>query len=180
MSIRAATPHDAEAVAAIYAPIVRETAISFEIVPPSVDEMRSRIRDSLRRFPWLVSLDNGGLVNGYAYASTHRERAAYRWSADTTVYVRDDSRGNGVGKCLYLALLGELAQLGYFQAFAGIALPNPASIALHQSVGFESVGVYRRVGFKQGVWHDVGWWQRSLKPPAIPGEPVLFGARLAR
>jgi L-amino acid N-acyltransferase YncA len=110
-----------------------------------------------------VSLDASGQVNGYAYAGKHRERAAYRWSVDVTAYVRSDARGQGVGRRLYRALRHELVALGYFQAFAGIALPNAASVGLHESVGFTPVGVFRQVGFKRGAWHDVGWWQWSLR-----------------
>jgi phosphinothricin acetyltransferase len=175
MSIRIASPADAEAITAIYAPIVRDTVISFEIEPPSVDEMRARVLSTLKLLPWLVSLDEQGVVNGYAYAGRHRERAAYQWSVDTTSYVRADSRGRGVGKALYSALFAELVGLGYFQAFAGIALPNDASVGLHESVGFKPVGTYRNVGFKQGAWHDVGWWQRALQEPsANPLPPRAF------
>ena len=136
--------------------------------------MRARIQQCLKRLPWLVSVDDAGRVNGYAYASRHRERHAYRWSVDATVYVRDNSRGQGIAKRLYTALFDQLLQLGYFQAFAGITLPNEASTALHRSVGFEQVGVYRKVGFKHGIWHDVSWWQKPLQPPAIPQEPSNF------
>jgi len=175
MPIRIASPADAEAITAIYTPIVRDTVISFEIEPPSVDEMRARVLSTLKLLPWLVSLDEQGAVNGYAYAGKHRERAAYQWSVDTTSYVRADSRGRGVGKALYGALFAELAGLGYFQAFAGIALPNDASVGLHESVGFKPVGTYRNVGFKQGAWHDVGWWQRALQEPAAnPLPPRAF------
>jgi len=175
MSIRIAGPADAEAIAAIYAPIVRDTVISFELEPPSADEMRVRVVSTLKLLPWLVSLDERGAVNGYAYAGRHRERAAYQWSVDTTAYVRADSRGRGVGKALYGALFEELAGLGYFQAFAGIALPNDASVGLHESVGFRPVGIYRNVGFKQGAWHNVGWWQRALhEPSANPLPPRAF------
>src|SRR5205814_6242466 len=123
MIIRTATPNDAEAIAAIYAPIVANTAISFELVPPSADEMRSRIVATLQRLPWLVSVDGDGRVAGYVHAGRHRERAAYQWSVDTTAYVREDSRGKGVGRRLCERLFDELASLGYFQAFAGIAWP---------------------------------------------------------
>jgi L-amino acid N-acyltransferase YncA len=174
MSVRPATLGDAQAVTAIYAPIVANTTISFEVEPPSVDEMRSRIASTLERLPWLVSEDSSGAVDGYVYAGRHREREAYQWSVDVTAYVREDARGRGVGKRLYGVLLDELARLGYFQAFAGIALPNAASIALHESVGFTPIGVYRQVGFKHGAWHDVGWWQKRLRPPDAPVAPVAF------
>jgi phosphinothricin acetyltransferase len=177
MTLRVATPDDAAAIAAIYAPIVLNTPISFEMEPPSVDEMRTRISNTLRALPWLVSLDAAGTVNGYVYASKHRERAAYQWSVDTSAYVRDDCRGQGVGRRLYQALFDELAGLGYFQAFAGIALPNAASVGLHEAMGFEPLGVYRQVGYKMGSWRDVGWWQKVLKAPvADPAPPRAFGA----
>ena len=177
MNIRVAIPTDAEAMTAIYAPVVANTSISFELTPPTVDEMRSRIVKTLADLPWLVSEDSQGSVDGYVYASKHRERPAYQWSVDVTAYVREDARGHGVGKRLYQALFPELATLGYFQAFAGIALPNDASVALHESVGFQPVGIYRKVGFKLGAWHDVGWWQKELRSPTEPTDPTAFGGR---
>lgn len=169
-TIRPATPDDAPAVAAIYAPIVRETAISFELEPPTVDEMRARIGKTLATLPWLVSLDADGHIDGYVYAGHHRERAAYQWSVDVSAYVRADRRGRGVGRRLYAALFPRLAALGHCQAFAGIALPNEASVRLHESIGFAPLGVYRRVGFKLGAWRDVGWWQKEIQAP--PPEPL--------
>jgi phosphinothricin acetyltransferase len=175
MSIRIAELTDAEAVTAIYGPVVRDTAISFELEPPSIEDMRARIASTVQKLPWLVSLDEHGSVDGYAYASKHRERAAYQWAVDVTAYVREDARGQGVGKRLYVRLFAELARLGYFQAFAGIALPNDASVALHESVGFEPLGVYRKVGYKHGAWRDVGWWQKELRAPhSDPSEPASF------
>ncbi|CAN5209141.1 hypothetical protein BH10PSE17_BH10PSE17_08900 [soil metagenome] len=161
--VRTAVHDDAAAILSIYAPMVRDTSVSFELEVPSLEEMRSRMGEASGRFPWLVSLDADDRVNGYCYASRHRERAAYRWSVDTTVYVREDSRGGGVGRALYQYLFESLTQLGYAQAFAGITLPNAASVALHQSMGFTQVGVYRSVGFKLGAWRDVSWWQRELR-----------------
>jgi len=178
MTLRAATPDDAQAIADIYGPVVRDTIISFELEAPGVDEMRGRIEKTLAVLPWLVSLDDAGQVNGYVYAGKHRERPAYQWSVDVTAYVRADSRGQGIGKRLYQELFRELVQLGYYQAFAGIALPNEASVALHESLGFQPLGVYRKVGFKHGAWRDVGWWQRALQPasetPEVP-RPALLG-----
>jgi len=108
------------------------------------------------------------LLSGYVYASPFRDRAAYRWSVETTAYVREDCRGSGIGKRLYLALLPRLRELGYYPAFAGIALPDLAGVALHESVGFGPVGIYRNVGVKLGGWHDVGWWQLELRQPSVP------------
>lgn len=179
MTIRIATPADADATTAIYAPIVQHTSISFELEVPTVEQMRERMAQTLQTLPWLVSEDTQGRVNGYVYASKHRERSAYQWSVDTTAYIREDARGQGIGKQLYGELKRILVGLGYCQAFAGIALPNQASVALHESVGFEALGVYRQVGFKHGQWHDVGWWQCSLQSPAQPAVPLKFDA-LAR
>ncbi len=159
VEIRSATTADAETIQRIYAPYVLETAISFEEVPPTVDEMAARIASTRRTHPWLVAVD-GAKVCGYAYAGAHRERAAYRFSADTTVYIAPEAQRRGIGHRLYAELLRELKRRGVHMAFAGIALPNPGSIALHESMGFAAVGVYREVGFKFGRWHDVGWWQR--------------------
>lgn len=175
MNIRTATPGDAAAVAAIYDPVVRDSTISFETDPPGEAEMRSRIEKTLAILPWLVAEDETGTVCGYAYGSKHRERAAYQWSLDVTVYVREDKRGQGVGRALYGHLLPLLAELGYCQAFAGVALPNAGSVGLHEAVGFEPIGVYRNVGFKHGAWRDVGWWQKSLRETdGAPRAPIVF------
>jgi L-amino acid N-acyltransferase YncA len=176
MIIRTARPADAPAIAAIYAPIVESTTISFELEAPTVDEMRRRIESTLEHLPWLVAVDGSDAVQGYAYAGRHRERAAYQWSVDVTAYVHEALRGQGIGKALYGRLFEELVALGYCQAFAGIALPNAASIGLHESVGFEPLGVYRRVGYKRGTWHDVGWWQKSLQAVEHPAPPRRFTA----
>jgi phosphinothricin acetyltransferase len=170
MSIRSASPDDAGAICAIYGPIVEATWISFEAEPPTVEEMRSRIETKLGHLPWLVSLDGAGKVIGYAHASKLRDRAAYQWSAEVTVYVDESARRTGLGRSLYLALLQSLTELGYFQAFAGIALPNAGSVALHEAVGFQQIGIYRKVGFKFGEWVDVGWWQRELAH-GVPSRP---------
>jgi len=173
LKIRVAETADAAAIQAIYAPIVRETAISFEDEPPTVAEMARRIQDTLAVYPYLVAEDGGRLL-GYVYASPHRARAAYRWSVDVTAYVAEGARRGGVGRALYSALLDTLTRQGFHSAYAGIALPNDASVALHEAVGFEALGVYREVGFKHGRWHDVGWWRRALAQAATPSEPVTF------
>ncbi len=159
--LRIARAEDAEGILAIYAPIVRETTISFELEPPTVEEMRGRIETTLARLPWLVCESDGGIA-GYAYASRHRERAAYQWSVDVSVYVAEQRRRQGLGSRLYTPLLGMLEDLGYYSALAGIALPNPASVGLHEAMGFRSIGIYRNIGYKLGAWRDVGWWQKQL------------------
>ncbi len=180
-AIRLARPGDARGVHAIYAPIVRDTAISFELDAPSEEEMRGRIVDTLATHPWLV-WEEAGRVAGYAYASRHRERLAYQWSVDVSCYVHADFRRRGIGARLYRALLELLRAQGYFNAYAGIALPNAASVALHESVGFRPVGVYRGVGYKREAWHDVGWWHCRLAPlaadpPAPRALPPLDASR---
>jgi phosphinothricin acetyltransferase len=173
-TIRLATGNDAAGILAIYAPIVRETAISFEVEPPDASEMRQRIENTLVRFPWLVCMDHGQIL-GYAYASQHRTRAAYQWSVDVSVYVRTQARRSGVGKSIYVSLLKVLDLQGFYNAYAGINLPNPASVGLHESLGFRLVGIFRAVGYKLGAWHDVGWWHLALRAHAAPpGPPIDF------
>ena len=157
-----ATTKDADQIARIYTPIVRHTAISFEVDPPTTGEMEQRIEETTARLPWLV-VERDGRILGYAYASTHRSRAAYAWSVDVSAYVEESYRGTGVGRSLYTALLEILTSQGFYNTYAGITLPNTASIRLHESVGFRPVGTYREVGYKLGAWHDVGWWQLSLQ-----------------
>lgn len=170
--IRQVTTADAAALVVIYAPCCTSSIISFEETAPTVEEMAVRITRISTRFPWLV-LDDGGTIGGYAYASPHRERAAYRWSVDVTVYVDARYPRRGVGRALYAALFALLAQQGFHRAFAGVALPNPGSEGLHEAVGFVEVGVYRDVGYKFGAWRDVRWYQRTLgQPTEPPGEPI--------
>jgi phosphinothricin acetyltransferase len=168
------------ACAAIYAPFVAESAVSFEDVPPDGAEFARRIEATSARYPWLVA-DDDGEVAGYAYATPYRDRAAYRWAAESAVYVGESHRRRGVGRQLYGALFDLLTRQGIRMVCAGVTLPNPGSVALHEACGFEPVGVYRRIGYKHGRWHDVGWWQLQLpggdaEPLAEPGPPV----RLAR
>jgi L-amino acid N-acyltransferase YncA len=162
--VRLAEPTDGSGVHAIYAPIVRDTAISFEVDPPSIEEMSRRIASTLPKYPWLVADDDGEIL-GYVYGGRHRERSAYQFSVDVTVYIQERARRSGVGHALYSTLLALLTLQGYHRAHAGITLPNEASVRLHESHGFLPVGVYPAVGYKLGEWHDVGWWQRPLRPP---------------
>jgi phosphinothricin acetyltransferase len=169
--VRLPTAEDAAAIAAIYAPIVNATPISFEESAPGVDEMRRRILGTLEKYPWLVLEDDG--VEGYAYATAHRARAAYRWSVEVSAYVREDARGRGVATKLYRALFAILKAQGFHRALAGVGLPNPASVALHLACGFEPVGIFREIGFKLGAWHDTQWFQRELAAAAkLPSEPI--------
>lgn len=147
----------------IYAPVVRNTAISFELEPPSEEEFRLRISKTLQRFPWLAC-ESDNRIAGYAYATPFRTREGYRWSVEVSVYVAEEFRGRGVAKALYTSLVEGLRILGYFNAYAGISLPNPASVNLHERMGFEPVGIFPSVGFKLGNWHDVGFWRLTLQP----------------
>jgi L-amino acid N-acyltransferase YncA len=171
--VRDASAHDAQACAAIYAPYVTDTAITFEAEPPSVAEMGERIAVAARTHAWLVLEDEGRVV-GYAYGRPFNARAAYRWTCEVSVYVDSTRRRSGAGRALYEALLARLVQRGFRTAVAGMTLPNDASVGLHAAMGFERVGVLRRVGWKHGAWHDVAWVQRTLvdearqDPPAEP------------
>lgn len=172
--IRAAEARDAAMIAAVYAPYVRDTVVSFETEPPAPEEMGRRLAAIGARYPWLVA-EQGGRVLGYAYACEHRSRAAYRWDVDVAVYLAADAHRRGVGRRLYLALFEVLRRLGHVNAYAGIALPNAASVGLHETLGFTPVGIYRKVGYKHGAWHDVGWWALALRPPpSNPAEPIPF------
>ncbi len=169
--VRSAGPHDACGILSIYGPVVRDTIASFETEVPDIPEMRRRIAATTCSLPWLVAVEDGDVV-GYAYAGRHRERSAYRWSVDVSVYVAAGRRGRGVGRLLYERLLGTLRDLGYVSAFAWIAVPNPASVGLHQGLGFRRVGTFEKVGYKHGAWCDVEWWRLALRePPSQPDEP---------
>jgi len=197
-TVRLATAGDAEECLAIYTPIVRNTTTSFELEPPTVEEMRERIVRTMERYLWLVcestdpvvtgtrrqtggksseksGTDEGEIV-GYAYATSFRPRPAYQWNVETTVYVREDSRGRGVGRALYTALFERLCEQGFRTALAAIALPNAASVAMHERFGFKAVGIFHSSGFKLGRWVDVGWWEKEIQPlaapPALPTLPL--------
>jgi L-amino acid N-acyltransferase YncA len=166
-TIRIASVADGAAFAEIYRPAVTESATSFEIVPPGAAEMSRRIEKRLELAPWLA-YDIDGAVAGYAYASAFRDRAAYQWSVEVSAYVLPGARGQGVARSLYETLFRLLAMQGFRNAYAGITLPNAASVGLHSAVGFSPVGVYRNVGYKDGAWHDVAWYERELSVPLSP------------
>lgn len=168
--VRPAQPDDAAAIAAVYAPYVTDGVASFELQPPTADEVRARLL-ARPRLPWMLA-ERAGVVVGFAYASPHHPRAAYRWAVNTSVYLAPTEHGRGTGRALYAVLLPLLRDLGLTTAHAGITLPNEASARLHEALGFTLVGVYPDVGFKHGRWHDVGWWRLALAPPpADPAEP---------
>jgi L-amino acid N-acyltransferase YncA len=174
--IRVAGEVDATAIAAIYAPFVQNTAISFEVEPPATEIIADRIARTLETHPWLVA-ECGGKIVGYTYAGKHRERPAYRWTVDTTVYVDTAAHRRGIGHALYRVLLNILRQQGFRSAFAEIVLPNPGSVRLHESAGFRPIGVHKDIGFKLGRWHDIGYWRIGLaNTDTPPSEPVPFAA----
>jgi L-amino acid N-acyltransferase YncA len=168
LRLRAATADDAAAIAAIYAPYVENSIISFETETPDAAAMRGRIEAGGALYPWLAAVEEDGMLVAYAYASAFRPRPAYRYTVETTIYVRQGLHRRGIGGFLYRPLLTMLEAQGFTQAFGAITLPNPASIALHERLGFARAGTYTKVGWKQGGWWDVGLWQRPLAPPTVP------------
>ena len=178
-NIRMATRADAPGILEIYRPFIETTVVSFETEVPTVAEMEGRISAGLRFAPWLVCVDARGVV-GYAYASKYRERAAYQWCVEVSLYVRDGDRRRGVGRSLYRSLFALLRLQGFRAANAVITLPNAASVGLHESFGFRSIGVHTLVGFKLGRWHDVGHWQLELGDRVGAPEPLLSIEVLSR
>ena len=169
--IRLATSGDAAAIQQIYCPIVRDTHISFEHTAPTVSEIAARIEATLAQYPWLVCELDGRLA-GYAYASAFRARAAYQWTAETTVYIHADFQRRGLSRALYTSLLAVLRQQGYCSAVGVIALPNEGSVRAHETLGFRKVGIFKNVGHKAGAWRNAGWWQLELRaPPKQPRAP---------
>jgi L-amino acid N-acyltransferase YncA len=172
VAIRPARMEDAAAIAAIYAPFVHETAITFEIDAPDADAIAARIARTTARFPFLVA-ERGGEVVGYAYAGRYRRRAAYDWVCESAIYVARGRERGGIGQTLYEALLDDLTERGYVTVVAVITVPNRQSTGFHAALGFEDRGIQRGIGFKHGRWHDVGFWQLDLAPrraaPAPPG-----------
>jgi L-amino acid N-acyltransferase YncA len=166
-TIRSAAGADADRILEIYSHFVFRTSVTFETEPPTAEEMRIRVEQALHKHVWLVC-ERGEQLLGYAYGAPFHSRSAYRWSAEVSVYVHPDAQGQGMGRALLERVLEVLRERGYVNAFAGIALPNPASVALFESHGFEQIALQKEVGFKRGRWHDVGWWQLRLAPASIP------------
>lgn len=180
MHIRIAEPGDGAAIAAIYAPYVSDTAITFELEPPPAEEMARRIAAVLPTHPWLVAV-MGERIAGYVYAGRFSARAAYDWSAEITAYLDPDFHRRGIGQRLYAALIGLLREQGYHALYGGITLPNDASVGLHRAIGMTEVGVYREAGFKAGRWHDVGWFGMTISPTMPPTSvPLAFAELRAR
>ncbi len=174
LTITQATIHDATGILDIYRPIIENTAISFEVEVPPIEEVQRRITAANEMHLWLVCKNEDEII-GYAYGSPHRSRYAYQWSCETSVYVHQDFRKNGVGRALYICLLKSLELQGYKTAFAGITIPNEASEKFHLSMGFKLIGEYRKVGFKNGEWHSTIWLQRPLAEyETNPAYPVPF------
>ena len=173
--IRPVEPRDAEAIAAIYAPHVSDGVASFEMIPPDAVEMLARMQQTTKTHPWLVCEKDGAVI-GYAYAGGHSARAAYVWSVNVTVYIAQSAQRSGVGRALYAALFDLLRRQGFYNAYAGITLPNAGSVGLHEAMGFRLVGIYEAVGYKFGAWRDVGWWHLPLQAKPA-GEPPLPESR---
>jgi len=172
MTIRFAKLVDSPAILGIYAPYVTRSSITFEYTVPSLSEFSERIQIIQQQFPYLVAESDGQLL-GYAYASRHRDRIAYQWATETSVYIHPDGQRKGVARELYTTLFELLRRQGYYTACAGITKPNPKSEAFHRSMGFESIGLYHNIGYKMGAWHDVEWFQFALQPHQLnPSRPV--------
>ncbi len=176
VSIRLATVEDAEQIQAIYAPFCSHSPVTFETQAPTIQEMGQRINKLLQQFPWLVC-HNKNKILGYVYAAPHHERAAYQWSVNVSVYIHESARRLGIGRALYTSLFKILQLQGYYNAYAGITLPNKASVRLHEAMGFQLAGMYANVGFKAGAWHDVAWLVLALQEELTnPTPPISVNA----
>ena len=167
--IRSATLDDAEQILKIYAPYITDATTSFELTVPTLDEFKDRMTKIMSRYPFLVA-EAEGEIAGYAYGCEHRARKAYQWSAECSVYISENHQRQGLGRKLYTQLFTQMKELGIANVFGGVTLPNDASVALHESMGFKKVGVYKNIGFKFDQWWDVGWWQLELQLPPNPKE----------
>jgi phosphinothricin acetyltransferase len=175
--VRLAESQDAGAIASVYRPFVEGSRISFEDVPPDAAEMERRIQGNRPGYhPWFVAEEDGDVL-GFATSSPFRSRRAYRWTVETGIYLAGQAHGRGIGRSLLTTLLSVLERQGYVAAIGAIALPNDASVALHEKLGFVHTGTYRQVGFKLGEWLGVGLWQKELAPrSATPAEPVPYSS----
>lgn len=173
--IRLVERGDTARILEIYAYYVTNTIISFEYEPPSEAEFAERIQDATAEFPWLVCLQNEKII-GYAYAHKHRFRSAYQWSPESSVYIDPDFHTRGIGRILYETLFAVLRLQGYFNVYAGVGLPNEKSVGFHRALGFEEIGIFKKVGYKHGNWHDTHWFQLHLAPHITePPAPKIIG-----
>jgi phosphinothricin acetyltransferase len=173
IQLRCVSPSDASDLLSIYAPYVTDSAVSFELLLPSVEDFAERIVHYSQRFPWIVAENESGIL-GYAYAYAYRERKAYQWCVETSVYLAPDAKGKGIGKLLYDRLFEILIELNITRAYAVITLPNPASVQFHAKMGFLSFATYQKVGHKFNAWHDVHWMEKELQSPQLPSDPIAF------
>lgn len=172
--LRLATPADAKAILDIYAPYIKNTSFTFETEVPSVEEFAERIRNYLLNWPWLLC-EMDGKIAGYAYATRHRERTAYQWCTESSVYIHDDFQRAGIARVLYTALFEILRKQGFRNVYAVINLPNDKSVSFHESCGFNYFATYEKVGYKLGKWKNVGWWRLSINEYGDePAAPVKF------
>lgn len=172
MQIRVAVPEDAEALLTIYAPYVKHTPITFEYEIPSVEEFKNRICRTLEKYPYLVAEENG-VIQGYAYASAFKTRAAYAWSVETSIYVHPGAGRRGIGSLLYEKLEELLRRQHICNLCACITYPNPASIAFHERFGYRTAAHFTASGYKQDAWHDMIWMEKTLCPHEIPPKPFI-------
>ena len=172
LTIRMANELDAEEILAIYAPYVTHTAITFEYVVPTVEEFKGRIHKTLKRFPYLVAVKDGCIL-GYAYVSPFKERAAYDWAVETSIYVKQECKGSGVGKKLYLALEEILKKQNIINLNACIAYPNPKSIGFHEHLGYKMIGHFTKCGYKFETWYDMIWMEKMIGEHTVPPKPVI-------
>ena len=172
MEIRVAAPEDASELVKVYAPYVTDTAVTFEYEIPGIEEMKRRVRETLKRYPYLV-VEEAGNILGYAYASPFKARAAYMWSVETSVYLRHDMRSRGIGSVLYGELERQLRRQNVCNLCACITYPNPESIGFHKKLGYKTVAHFSSAGFKSGAWHDIVWMEKELCPHSIPPLPFL-------
>ncbi len=173
INVRPVQISDADFCLRLYSKYVVDSAVSFELEAPSLEEFSNRIETISKRFPYLIAEESGSAV-GYAYASAYRDRAAYQWNVEVSIYVEERSKKSGVATKLYTELFSELERIHICKAFAVIALPNEASVGFHQKMGFEKFATYRNVGFKLNQWHDVLWMEKIIQSPEAPSPPLYW------
>jgi L-amino acid N-acyltransferase YncA len=172
IEIRLATLSDAAQIREIYSPNILDASISFETEVPSTEEMQNRIETILQKYPWIVCEVNGTIA-GYVYASKHRDREAYQWSCECSIYMQDNFKGKGIGKELYQLLFHILKLQGFKNVYAGITLPNTGSVSIHEKCGFKHFATYENIGYKFGAWHSVGWWKLQINDYDLQPPPPL-------